>query len=124
MAPAPLVRRTKKIGPGHYLLYYAATGPKGGRIPGTQPPVPKKDRDPRKAYCECGRRLNLNNRSGTCRTCSPHGHARSSGQCLGSHGHRWRTIRKFGGRLVKQCIHCGATRPFTDKEIAEQRRRA
>lgn len=65
--------RTEKTASGKYRTVYRTSGPLGGRPAGTEQPVPAAKRDPDRNYCACGRRLNRNNSSGTCRTCAPHG---------------------------------------------------
>jgi len=60
--PYSLRNTLKKVGPGHFVVLQ----PPKKRI---NNPVPEKDRDPTKRYCVCGRKLNYNNKSGTCAVC-------------------------------------------------------
>jgi hypothetical protein len=116
--------RTTQIAPGRFRFTLALSGALGGRPAGKERPVPLEKQLDTERYCACGRRLNANNQSGHCRTCAPHGRhrSRSSLMCFNPLGHRWRPIRNTKGHWARMCVHCEKERPFTDAEIAHQRR--
>lgn len=60
--PYSLRNYFKKIGPGRFVLVQPAKK----RI---NDPVAEEEQDPTKRYCVCGRKLNYNNKSGTCAVC-------------------------------------------------------
>lgn len=69
-----MLGRVVKIAPGRYKVVFPKSGPQGGRPSGIQAPIPKDKQEEGKKYCgQCDRRLNVNNRSGLCRRCAPHG---------------------------------------------------
>lgn len=65
-----------KIATGHYRIVeevYSSSN-LGGRPPGKWEPVPKSLQVAGIKYCSnCDRRIKKNNKSGICKTCSPHG---------------------------------------------------